>query len=288
MHKLLLHNGRIVPTSERGISPGQVGFLNGWGVFSTIRVVDGVLFAFERHWARMSRDAELLHVPMPARDAFHADLLRLINANDARNATLRTAVVRNRGGFFEGEGIESDFDVVAFTTGLNRWGESVALGVQADARHGSSPFAGTKVTSWVQNLTFLENARAQGYDEVVLLDEHGRVSECTSANIFAEVRTGEVYTPPLFSGCLPGVTRAILLEEIRADQYEIREKHLSLDDLYAAPSVFITSTTRELLPVAAIAGRPLLRTGNAAWDLQAAFSSYMRAYAAKTSPVGTH
>ena len=65
MHRHLLHNGEIRETVELCLSPGQIGLLNGWGVFSTLRVVDGVLFAFERHFDRMRRDAELLRVPFP-------------------------------------------------------------------------------------------------------------------------------------------------------------------------------------------------------------------------------
>src|SRR5438876_6198363 len=60
MHRFILHNDEIHEASEKLLSPGQVGLLSGWGVFSTIKVIDGVLFAFERHWARMSRDAALM------------------------------------------------------------------------------------------------------------------------------------------------------------------------------------------------------------------------------------
>jgi branched-chain amino acid aminotransferase len=279
MHKLVLHNGRLVPSGDRVVSPGQVGYLNGWGVFSTLRVVDGVLFAFERHWARMSRDAARFRIPMPPHAGqFHEQLLMLVRANDAWNSSLRTAIIRNRGGFFEGEAIDRDYDVIAFTSDLHKWGSAVRLGVQENARHGASPFSGAKITAWAQNLTWLETAKENGYDEVILLDEHGRVSECTSANIFAEVRPGEVYTPPLSSGCLPGITREILLEDLRADQYEVREKHLSLEDLYLADSVFITSSTRNLLPVHEVAGQPLRAIGLASADLGAAFERYVRSY----------
>ena len=59
MHRFLLHNDDLRETGDAVLSPGQVGLMNGWGVFSTIRVQDGVMFAWERHWARMQRDAVL-------------------------------------------------------------------------------------------------------------------------------------------------------------------------------------------------------------------------------------
>jgi len=280
MHGHLLHNGRILPTSAQSISAGQVGFLNGWGVFSTIRVFDGVLFAFERHWARMNKDAGLLHVPMPVdAAAFHAGLLSLVQANHAWNATLRVAVIRNRGGLFEGDGIASEFDVIAFTTDVHAWGRGVNLGLQTQARHSGCMFAGVKVTSWSFNLAWLETARAGGFDEVVLLDDKDRVSECTSANIFAATAEG-VLTPPLGSGCLPGVTREILLRDARVPEFPVIERHLSVEDLYAADGVFLTSTTRELLPVFSIAGRELNRRDRARIALQEAFSSFCDRYVA--------
>jgi branched-chain amino acid aminotransferase len=286
MHANLLHNGKILPTSTPSISAGQVGYLNGWGVFSTIRVFDGVLFAFERHWARMKRDAELLRVPMPP-DAgeFRDQLLTLVEANQAYHATLRVAVIRNRGGLFEGEGITRDYDVVAFTTHLNDWGRGVKLGVQAQARHSGCMFAGTKVTSWCHNLAWLEAARAQGYDEVVLLDDKERVSECTSANIFAVTREA-VLTPPLETGCLPGITREILLEDIRLPEFPVREEFLTLEELYGAEAVFITSTTRELLPVVAIGGRAVKQNDRARVALQEAFSAYCDRYVAEAKRRG--
>src|ERR1017187_5750820 len=89
LHRFVLHNDRIREASEPGLSPGQVGLLSGWGVFTTIRVADGVLFAFDRHWARISRDAAALHVPLPfAPETVHRQLLELVEANNARNATL--------------------------------------------------------------------------------------------------------------------------------------------------------------------------------------------------------
>src|SRR3982074_2259403 len=96
MHRFILHNDEIHEGSEKLLSPGQVGLLSGWGVFSTIKVIDGVLFAFERHWARMSRDAALLHVPLPA-DAARVEnnLLRLVEKNRAFQSTMRVVVVRN-------------------------------------------------------------------------------------------------------------------------------------------------------------------------------------------------
>jgi branched-chain amino acid aminotransferase len=252
MHRCLLYNEELRDTADLLLAPGQAGLLNGWGVFSTLHVSHGVLFAYERHWRRMLRDAQRMHIPMPpSPEAVHHHLLRLVAANHAENSTLRLAIIRNTGGPFDGPGLTRPYDLIAFTKNLVTWPPSARLALKPHARHGACEFAGAKITSWAQNLTWYEQSRQRGYDEVVLLDEHGRVSECTSANLFA-IFGQTVLTPPLDSGCLPGITREILLDSLSLPGVSILERHLTPADLERSDAVFMTSSTRELLPVAEI------------------------------------
>ena len=284
MHRFLLHNDDIRDAGDFSLSAGQVGLLAGWGVFSTLRVYDGVMFAFGRHWERMRRDAARMRVPFPAQPEWlESRLQRLIEANQAApgkplNATLRVVIVRNRGGLYEGPAIARDFDTIAFTVDMVRWPQTVKLGVVPNGRHAASEFAGTKYTSWAENLTRYERAHQQGSDEVILLNERGEVAECTSANVFVVDSDHRVWTPPISSGGLGGITRAVLLEEIRVPEIAIAEKVLFPADLSSASEVFITSTTRELLPVAAIEGLPI-QGGRAVCDrLRKVFSLHVNQY----------
>jgi branched-chain amino acid aminotransferase len=279
VHRYLLHNGDIRDTRDAVLSPGQVGFMNGWGVFSTIRVSDGVLFAYSRHYARLQRDAALMRIPFRITpEELQKSLLSLIDANHAFNATLRVAIVRNKGGLFEAPQIASDTDLIAFTADLTQWGSGVHLKYVPNGRHGASPFSGLKVTSWAQNLTWNEQAHEDGYDEVLLLNEHGQVSECTSANVFI-IKGGAVLTPPLAtSGCLPGVTRAILLEEIRLPGLSIREEALTPQALEEADGAFISSTTRDFLPILSVDRRPLRQAPETVNRLLEAFRGFRSAY----------
>ena len=278
MHRFVLHNDDVQDAHAKSVSVGQTGLLNGWGVFSTLRIAGGVLFAFERHWARMRRDAERMRVPFPEDpDYIKSRLLKLVDANHAFDATLRVAVVRNHGGPFQGPGIERDFDLVAFTTALADWGDSVRLTLKSYGRYAQNEFAGVKIMSWAQNLTWYEEAHQRGFDEVVLLNERGEVSECTSANIFA-ANGGRVLTPPLISGCLPGVTRELLLNEIRVHGISVREQTILPEDLEEADEVFITSTTRDLLPVRLIEGLRIKHGNRVLDELRGALAAYRADY----------
>jgi branched-chain amino acid aminotransferase len=277
----LLHNGQVRPAAEKLLVAGQVGLFSGWGVFSTIKISGGVLFAFDRHWARMRRDADLLRVPFPwAPPELESMLLKLVEANGDLDATMRVLVVRNRGTMWGGPGFEGDFDLVAFTAPRSEWPASAKLGIVPQARHAGSQFAGCKTTSWGTNLLWYEEAHLRGQDEVVLLNQHDEVSECTSANLFAVLGDTAV-TPPLISGCLPGVTRELLLEVVRAEGIRIVERTLTLDDLERADGVFMTSTTRDLLQISEIEGLSIRTDDRVRASLSEAFRVYEREYVAK-------
>jgi branched-subunit amino acid aminotransferase/4-amino-4-deoxychorismate lyase len=102
------------------------------------------------------------------------------------------------------------------------------------------------------------------------------VAECTSANVFA-VFGQEVATPPLSEGCLPGITREVLLEEIRLNGAKTVERPLTVEDLYQADSVFITSTTRGLLPVRELEGRQLKAENEICGQMNQGFLAYVSA-----------
>ncbi|HYO80829.1 MAG TPA: aminotransferase class IV [Bryobacteraceae bacterium] len=277
IHRFVLHNDAILDSTQPCLSPGQAGLLAGWGVFSTLRVNRGVLFAWDRHYARMKRDAENLRVPFPD-DAgwMEQQLLKVVEANGANEATLRVVVVNNGGSAWAGPS-ERRFDLLALTTGLTDWGTDVRLGVVHNARLSTGRFSGAKTTSWAWNLVWHNDAHEAGFDEVVLLNEHGEVAECTSANIFV-VRGHDVLTPPLSAGCLPGVTRELLLSQVRIPDVRVQEATLTPPDLESADEVFITSTTRDCLPVAAI-GAIATKGGHEICDqLRAALSAWRSAW----------
>ena len=285
LHRFILHNQTIRESSDPALSAGQVGLLSGWGVFTTMRVSDGVLFAFERHWARIMRDAAALHVPLPQDSTkVRQSLTELIHANRAFNSTLRLCIVRNGGGMWAQPSPARPSDIIALTADSKDWGHGVKLAYQANARHAANPFAGAKVLSWCMNLTWLETAQQRGFDEVILLNERGEVAECTSANIFA-ADGSQVWTPPLSSGCLPGITREVLLGEVHAPGIRIGEKVLTPADLESADEVFITSTTRDLLPVLQIEDRQTGRADQARLGLQKVFSEFLERYVAQNAEV---
>jgi branched-chain amino acid aminotransferase len=271
--------GGLLPVEESRLSPGQSGLLNGWGLFTTVRIVEGIPFAFGRHWKRLERDAQRTRCPFPYEEAVaRGQLSDVLRANDVREGCARIYVVTNQTGLWRSDENMPAVDLLICSADLPAHRDPVRLSVREHGRHAASPLAGAKVTSWLNNVWCLQEAQRAGFDEVVLLNERGEVSECTSANIFC-VRGGRVATPPLDSGCLEGVTRNVLLEIGAGAGAPMEERTLFPEDLYAADEVFISSTNRGVLAVAEIAGRKTAAVpGHVTQELEKAFAAYVREY----------
>jgi branched-chain amino acid aminotransferase len=176
-----------------------------------------------------------------------------------------------------------EVDLILCTAGLPPHSGEARLSVAEQGRHAASPLAGVKTTAWLNNVWHLAEAQKAGWTEVILLNERNEVAECTSANIFC-VKEGAVFTPPLSSGCLEGVTRSVLLQIAPSSGVPVNEKTLTMKDLYAADEVFITSTNRSLLGVSEIAGHKYsVVTGPVVQKLERAFETAMREYVAQVS-----
>jgi len=261
---------------EVRLSPGQAGLLNGWGVFTTLRIYRGRPFAFDRHWKRLTTDANRLRIPVELKaETVFERLTRMLEANHVADGCARIYLIYNRVGYWVSDEPMPDVDLIMYTADLLRRKGPVRLAMQAHDRDATNLLAGVKVTSWLQNVWMLDQILQRGFDEVILLNERNEVAECTAANIFC-VRSGEVVTPPLSSGCLPGVTRSILLETGQGTGLRISEVPLSIQDLFDANEVFITSTTREVQPVSQIEERQIAQVdGPVTQRLAKAFSNYV-------------
>jgi len=285
IHPRVHHNGHLLPLAEVRLSPGQAGLLSGWGIFTTLRIFRGAAFAFERHWLRLQKDASRIRLPFPFEaDRVRAQLAELVLANKVIEGTARIYMIYNKVGFWQSDEPAPPVDLLLYTADLPPHHEPGRLDLREQGRHAASPLAGVKVTSWLNNVWCLAESQAHGFNEVVLLNEHGEVAECTAANIFC-VRAGKVLTPPLSSGCLEGVTRGILLELGPKHGIAVEESVLRPDHLYAADEVFITSTNRSLLGIGEIASRGLPSApGPITQRLERAFAEYMEDYVAQRAP----
>lgn len=257
IHRYIFHNEDVRPVEKIRWSPGQAGLVCGWGLFTTVRIVEGEAFAYERHWRRLEKDAATTRLPMTYSGAkVRVQLQEVIRANKVKEGCARIYLVWNSVGFWKSDEKIPEVDLVITSADLPEYPDSMRLTVREQGRHAASPLAGVKTISWLNSVWAVAEAQREGFDEVVLLNERGEVSECTAANIFA-VKKDKVVTPPLNSGCLEGVTRGVLMEIASDAGTSVVEQTLRLEDLYAADEVFVTSTNRNVIGVSEIAGHKI-------------------------------
>ncbi len=288
IHRFVFHNDRLLPIEEVRLSPGQAGLMSGWGLFTTIRVIESIPFAFERHWKRLARDAQRTLCPFP----FEAETVRdqlneVLRANEVREGCARIYMIYNQPGLWRSDESFPAADLVICSAGLPPHREAVRLTLCEQGRHAASPLAGVKVISWLNNVWNLREAQDAGWDEVVLLNERGEVAECTAANIFCVIG-GRVATPPLSSGCLEGVTRGIVLDIGPQAGVPVEERTLYPEDLYSADEVFISSTNRSVIPASEINGHRIAAApGPIVQKVENIFAAYVREYVeARTAASG--
>jgi len=282
IHSNLFHNDRLLPIEKLRLSPGQAGIICGWGLFTTLRIVRGEAFAFERHWRRLEKDAAIIRLPMPyAGPRVRVHLQEVIRANAVSDGCARIYLVYNQVGFWRSDEPMPPVDLIIYTAPLPDYREPVRLTIREQGRHAASPLAGVKTISWLTNVWSVAEAQKDGFDEVILLNERGEVAECTAANVYL-VKGDRILTPPLSSGCLEGVTRNILFEIAGEAGVSVKEQILRAEDLYAADEVFISSTNRNLIGVGEISGHSFAGApGPVTRRIDEAFNVYVNEYVSR-------
>lgn len=280
IHRFVFHNEELKAVEKVRWSPGQAGLICGWGLFTTVRIVRGEAFAYERHWRRLEKDAAITRLPLTFTSAkVRVQLQEVIRANKVEEGCARIYLVWNTVGFWKSDEKVPEVDLVITSANVPQYPETVRLAVREQGRHAASPLAGVKTISWLDSVWAVAEAQREGFDEVVLLNERGEVSECTAANIFA-VKSDKVLTPPLNSGCLEGVTRGVLMEVAGEAGTSVVEQTMRVEDLYGADEVFITSTNRNVIGIREIAGKSVGdgRPGTVTKKLDAAFEAFVKDY----------
>ena len=248
-------NGQLVPVHEAKVSPLDHGLLVGDGVFETLRVYDGVPFAWTRHHRRLVRSAAGLGLTAPGSRELRAAVDAVLSANRMKDGRVRLTVTGGPSpvGSERGDGPATVLVVGAPAT---PWPPSVDVVIVPWTRNEHGAVAGLKTTSYAENVRALAYARERDAGEAIFLNTRGEVCEATGSNVFV-VRDGVVLTPPAHAGCLLGVTRALVLELCADNGIPAEETELAPAALENAEEAFLTSSTREVQPVGRVDGGAL-------------------------------
>lgn len=250
-------DGRLVAAAEARVALLDHGFTVGDGVFETLEVLprDGrrQAFALGRHLDRLRRSAAGIGLTLDRDDA---ELRRAVDevlaaAPDA--GRLRITVTAGAGppGSERGDG---PLTVALVATPAAARPPHARVATVSWRRNEHGALVGLKTTSYGENVVALRAAHEAGADEAILANTAGELCEGTGSNVFVVI-DGEVRTPPLTSGCLAGITRALVLDVAGPAGIDIdADTPLAFTALADADEVFLTSSTRGVQPVAAVDG----------------------------------
>lgn len=248
-------DGVLLPEEEARISPFDHGLLTGDGVFETLRVYRGVPFAWTRHLRRLARSGEGLGLSLPPPETLRQAADEVLVTNFLTEARVRITVTGGPAPLGSDRGDAAPTVVVAAATLADRPAVTPVATVPWSRNEGGA-LAGLKTISYGENVRALAYATERGAGEAVFPNTRGSLCEGTGTNVFL-VTAGRLITPPESSGCLLGVTRALVLELAGTLDVDAAETDVPLSALAASDEAFLTSSTREIQPISSVDGQPL-------------------------------
>ena len=227
--------------------------LYGKAIFTTIAIRDDVPFLLEKHWRRLSADAETLGIDLTLHsESFVVDALaESIKEDQIINGRARITFFDERpSAIWLGESISST-SLSIITGGVRDVPDNFKLTVSPYPINSLSPLAGVKSCNYLENLMAAEEAKMCGFHEAIRVNERNEVTSAAMANVFW-LKNGELFTPSLATGCLAGTTREFVLENL-----DCREVESGIEELNSADAIYLTSAGLGIVAVAEFEKRKL-------------------------------
>ncbi|WP_205314941.1 aminotransferase class IV [Nonomuraea lactucae] len=236
-------NGELIDPQRATVSVFDHGLMVGDGVFETVKIVHGRSFALTRHLDRLRLSAQRMDLPEPDVDAIAEGVEKCLAATpDWALGRIRITYTSGPGPLGSDRGDQGTTSVVIVDE-QKPFPAAANVTVVPWPRNERGALAGVKSISYGDNAKALAHAKARGGGEALFGNLVGDLCEGTGSNVFI-VRDGRLITPTLASGCLAGVTRALVLEWCGGEEADV-----PLSALYEAEEAFLTSTTRDVQPI---------------------------------------
>lgn len=260
MKAALSVNGQLQPLDGAHLSARDRGFLLGDGLFETMRVRQGRVVRLTRHLARLRAGAAVIRLPIPWGDGELAAIIsQTLAAGHLSEAVVRLTISRGVGpgrGLLPEAGMSPTLVVYAapfdgYPSSLYEQGMRAII--SQVRRNEGSPLASIKSLNYLENILARHEAAAQGADEALMLNSAGNVAGASAANLFL-VLAGQLITPTLTCGALPGTVRQTILDHAPG---HVQVRPITLADLTACEEAFLTNALLGVMPLTAVNHRPI-------------------------------
>jgi branched-chain amino acid aminotransferase len=261
-------NGRMSSDRDAVISVFDHGFLYGEGVYDTLRTYGGRPFLLDRHLTRLRTSAEMLRLPVPLTNEEFAGRISETARVAARELSpasdwyVRILLTRGVGELtYDPRACPKPSVVIIVKPHVDPPAGAYEQGIpvifaSVIRNHPASVNPIIKSNNLLNNAIAMQEAMRRNAHEAIMLNHRGELCECTQSNLFV-VRNGAALTPPISAGLLPGITREFVFEVGEQEDIPVREEILRDEDLFGADEAFLTSSTREVMPIVLVDNRAI-------------------------------
>ena len=247
MEEIVFLNNKFLPAKEARLSALSVGVLYGFGVFETVRSYNSRIVYFDQHLKRIKNSSHLIAIRFPYTLMKLKQIIReTIKINRVRDAYVRLTLWKSTQ--------QADTLIVVKKYDpfpLQKYKTGFSAGVSSFRQNEFSFFSGIKTTARLLYELSLREAKNKGFDEAIILNYRGYISEATRSNIFFAKKKA-LFTPKLECGCLDGITRKIVFDFAQDSKIKIYQGNFTTQDLCRAEEAFFTNSLMGIMPLAAV------------------------------------
>lgn len=258
MREIVFLNGKFLSADEAKISILDPVFLYGTGLFETMRFYNNTIVYFDQHLKRIRQSAKLTGIGISYPDSKLKQIIKeTIRRNEFRDAYVRLTLWRT----------ERGAGILVFVRGYKPYSKKKYMSgfnacISSFRQNEDSLLARIKTTSRILYQLSFQEAKTQGFDEAIILNNRGYIAEGTRSNIFF-VSDNEIFTPALSCGCLDGITRRIIFDLAKKSKFNISQGNFTVQDLFQAEEAFLTNSLMGVMPLTN-AGRKNIGNGKCA------------------------
>ncbi|BBE31719.1 4-amino-4-deoxychorismate lyase [Tepiditoga spiralis] len=234
---MYMYNGNLV---NKELS---LGYQYGYGVFETIKVLNGKLIFFKEHTERLFEGCSKLEINFKytLNELFHISK-NFLNKTNFKNGSLKLIVSKNK----DSSDLLITLNNKIYTK--SQYEKGFKIKISSIKKSETSILSKIKSLNYMENIYCLNKAKAAGYDETIFLNSKNYICEGTISNIFF-IKNKKLYTPSLKNGLLNGIIRSKIIEICRQNSIDITEGNYTLEDLLKADEIFLTNSLMGVMPV---------------------------------------
>jgi branched-chain amino acid aminotransferase len=242
------YNGKIHPEGTPVIGVDNRGLRYGDGLFETIKMINGKLLFEDDHFARLWKGLKALEFDVPKNltvDFLQKEMTALAQKNGHANAArIRLNIVRGDGGLYDAKNHLPNYIIQSWPLAPSNgeWNSNgLVLGIYEASKKSCDLLSNLKHNNYLPYVLAALKAKSQKWNDAIVLNTNGRICDTTIANIFI-VKDGAVFTPSLQEGCVAGVMRRVVIQQVLKSGIDLIEKEISISELLAADEVFLTNS----------------------------------------------